>query len=104
MGILEFSHDFENGIPTEESVEKLFNEMDFQRACQAYLWGLGPASFMVWQSEAKEKFGAGNLDLVSYATYEHKQMPPHPTWLLLPISEKQVHWLLKFLLARLPDW
>jgi len=72
IGTLEFSHDFENGIPTEESVEKLFNEMDFQRACQAYLWGLGPASFMVWQSEAKEKFGAGNLDIVSYATYEHK--------------------------------
>ena len=31
--------DFENGYPSNESVEKLYDKIDFQRACQAYIWG-----------------------------------------------------------------
>lgn len=31
---------FENGYPSNESVEKLYDEIDFQRASQAYIWGL----------------------------------------------------------------
>lgn len=32
--------DFELGVPTQETVTKLYDEMDFQRACQLYLWAL----------------------------------------------------------------
>ncbi len=32
--------DFELGVPTEETVAKLYDELDFQRACQLYLWAL----------------------------------------------------------------
>ena len=32
--------DFELGVPTGETVTKLYDEMDFQRACQLYLWAL----------------------------------------------------------------
>ena len=38
IGKLEFTHDFANGYPTDATVQTLFNEMDFQRACQAYIW------------------------------------------------------------------
>jgi hypothetical protein len=31
---------FVSGYPSDETVEKLYDEMDFQRACQAYLWGI----------------------------------------------------------------
>ena len=31
---------FEKGFPTEETTRKLFDEMDYQRAVQAYLVGL----------------------------------------------------------------
>ena len=41
IGELTFTHDFINGIPTEETTTKLFEELDFQRATQAYIWGLG---------------------------------------------------------------
>ena len=44
IGTLEFTHDFANGYPTDTAVEKLYDERDFQRACQAYLWSL-PAVF-----------------------------------------------------------
>ena len=37
IGDLSFTHDFANGYPTDETVRMLFNEMDFQRACQAYI-------------------------------------------------------------------
>jgi hypothetical protein len=31
---------FVNGYPSDATVTKLYDEMDFQRAVQAYLWGL----------------------------------------------------------------
>jgi hypothetical protein len=37
VGMLEFTHDFANGYPTDATVEKLYDQRDFQRACQAYL-------------------------------------------------------------------
>ena len=32
--------DFELGLPTSETAARLYDEMDFQRAVQCYLWGL----------------------------------------------------------------
>src|SRR5271157_5802719 len=45
IGTLSFTHDFANGYPTKETVEKLYDERDFQRACQVYLWALPMVSF-----------------------------------------------------------
>jgi hypothetical protein len=41
IGRLDFTHDFANGYPTDATVEKLYDERDFQRGCQAYLWQRG---------------------------------------------------------------
>jgi hypothetical protein len=71
-GELEFTHDFENGYPTDETVRKLYDEMDFQRACQAYLWGLPLVSIAQWQYEHEHNFGAGNGDFVIYTSYTDK--------------------------------
>ena len=30
--------ELENGYPTDATVAKVFDDIDFQRACQAYLW------------------------------------------------------------------
>ncbi len=35
IGKLEFTHDFAKGYPTKKTVDKLYDERDFQRACQA---------------------------------------------------------------------
>jgi hypothetical protein len=40
IGTLSFTHDFANGYPTEATVAKLYDERDFQRATQLYLWAL----------------------------------------------------------------
>ena len=45
IGTLEFTHDFANGYPTDATIDKLYDERDFKRACQAYLWSVPAASF-----------------------------------------------------------
>ena len=61
-----------NGYPTDATVEKLYDDIDFQRACQAYLWALPLMAMQQWQSEHLTKFGAGRLDYVDYLTFEDK--------------------------------
>jgi len=60
------------GLPTEESVARLFDEMDFQRACQAYLWALPLVNIGEWQRAHEEDFGAQDGDIVIYDSFEAK--------------------------------
>ena len=62
IGPLEVKH----GYPTDATVAKLFDEMDFQRAVQAYLWASPYISLAQYQSEQRDTFGAQNLDFVDY--------------------------------------
>jgi hypothetical protein len=64
--------ELKNGFPTEETVQKLYDDLDFQRACQAYLWALPYMAMTEWQRQQREVFGAGNLDYVDYLTFTDK--------------------------------
>lgn len=72
IGTLQFTHDFANGYPTEDTLEALFNARDFQRACQAYLWALPAASFVAWQ-QGVLGLGAGNGQIAAFLTYEARK-------------------------------
>jgi hypothetical protein len=61
-----------NGYPTDATAKKIFDDIDFQRACQAYLWALPLMAMQQWQAEQRDKFGAGNLDFVDYLTFTDK--------------------------------
>jgi hypothetical protein len=61
-----------NGFPTKDTVAKLYDDLDFQRACQAYIWALSYTSMGEWQREQRETFGTGNLDYVDYLDYKDK--------------------------------
>ena len=63
---------FKDGYPTDETIQKLFKDIDLQRASQAYLWALPLMAMHQWQNEQREKFGAGNLDYVDYFTFTDK--------------------------------
>ena len=69
IGALQFDH----GLPTEPTVAKLFDEMDFQRACQAYLWALPLVNIAEWQRAHETDFGARDGDIVVYSTARSKQ-------------------------------
>jgi hypothetical protein len=72
IGKLSFTHDFANGYPTRETVEKLYDERDFQRACQAYLWALPIVAFAEFQRQFQSVLGAGDTDVVLYESYIEK--------------------------------
>ncbi|MFO0035107.1 MAG: hypothetical protein ACK55S_07850 [Planctomycetota bacterium] len=56
--------ELENGYPSNATVEKVFDDIDYQRACQAYLWALPLMAMQQWQNEHLTKFDAGLCDYV----------------------------------------
>ena len=73
IGTLEFTHDFANGYPTDATIEKLYDERDFQRACQAYLWAIPAVSFASWQRGVTNGLGARNGQVVAILSYEARR-------------------------------
>lgn len=72
IGRLEFTHDFANGYPTNATVNKLFDEIDFQRACQAYIWSIPIVSMAQWQYSHTKQLGAENGQIVFVESYKDK--------------------------------
>ncbi|SNS61053.1 DUF1214 domain-containing protein [Tropicimonas sediminicola] len=72
IGPLEFTHDFANGYPTTEAQEKLFDEIDFQRACQVYLWALPIVSMEQWRWSHENELGVENGQALYALSYEDK--------------------------------
>jgi hypothetical protein len=72
IGPLSFTHDFANGYPTDATVTKLFDELDFQRACQAYIWAIPVVSMSQWQYSHTHQLGAKNGQIIYFETYDEK--------------------------------
>ena len=51
---------FPGGYPTEESSARLFDELDFQRAVQVYLWALPAMNIDAMRQGSEAAFGAGS--------------------------------------------
>jgi hypothetical protein len=73
IGKLEFTHDFANGYPTDATIDKLYDERDFQRGCQAYLWSLPAVAFRSWQRGTTQQLGARNGQVVAILSYEARR-------------------------------
>lgn len=52
--------EFPGGYPTEESSKKLYDELDFQRAVQVYLWAMPAMNIDAMRQGSEAAFGAGN--------------------------------------------
>ena len=70
IGDLSFTHDFATGYPTDETITKLFDEIDFQRACQAYIWSIPLVSFAQWQYAYNVTLGAENGQITFLNGYD----------------------------------
>jgi hypothetical protein len=71
IGPLGFTHGFASGYPTKETVERLYDERDFQRACQLYLWAIPAVSFAQWQ-QTHASFGAWNGDIAALLSFDDR--------------------------------
>lgn len=61
------------GLPADNAaISSLYDEMDLQRATQAYLWALPIVGFAEWQASTRTAFGAGNGDMVIYESIKDK--------------------------------
>ena len=69
IGKLSFTHDFANGYPTKETVEKLYDERDFQRATQAYIWALPMVTFGEVEHVLMQPKGAAHGDIISVTSF-----------------------------------
>ena len=63
---------FESGYPSKETVQKLYDEMDFQRAAQAYLWGIPAVGLAEWRLAHRDVFKAKNGEMLSYLDFAEK--------------------------------
>ena len=64
--------DFEFGVPTQRTTTKLYDEMDFQRAVQSYLWGLPIVGVEQNRQGLVHDTGAKSGDLALYDDYRSK--------------------------------
>ncbi len=59
-------------LPRKDELPGIFDELDFQLACQTYLWALPIVSYAHWRSVHRDVFGATDHDLVHYVTYRDR--------------------------------
>ena len=72
IGKLDFTHSFADGYPTDATVDKLFDEMDFQRAVQAYIWSIPFVSMAQWHDAYRQQLGSENGQAVFQESYRDK--------------------------------
>ena len=70
IGDLTFTHDFASGYPTDATIDKLFDEIDFQRASQVYIWAIPLISMAQWQFAYNVTLGAENGQIVFLDGYD----------------------------------
>jgi hypothetical protein len=77
--------ELEAGYPSKASAEKLFDEMDFQRATQAFIWALPAVGFHGLHLAQRNTFGAKDGEVVLYQTLKDKagMLTPNLTTLYL---------------------
>jgi hypothetical protein len=73
LGDLRFTEGgFAGGYPTQDTIKKLNTELNFQKACQSYIWAVPLVSYHNW-FEAQKSFGAKDGTIVQYKAFEAKQ-------------------------------
>lgn len=60
------------GLPDQPAIDRLYDERDFQRACQAYLWALPIVAYGQWKNQHETVFGAKDCDVVKYVSVRDK--------------------------------
>lgn len=59
-------------LPARSSIPVIFDELDYQLACQSYLWALPLVSYAQWKTQHYDVFGATGSDLVRYLSYRDR--------------------------------
>lgn len=63
---------YESGYPSKQTVQKLYDEMDFQRATQAYIWGIPAVGLNEWRRAHYNVFGGKSGEMLNYFDFAEK--------------------------------
>jgi hypothetical protein len=70
IGDIELRHSYFD----DDASRRLFDEMDYQRACQAYIWSAPLVSITGWRDAQKSSYGAtGETDFVVFDSLKEKR-------------------------------
>ena len=85
---------FESGYPTQDTVDKLYNEMDFQRACQAYIWGFPAVGLAEWRLAHRDVMKGRQGEMLSYLSFDEKLgiLTPNYTTPYIATFVQSRHW------------
>lgn len=64
--------DYVNGYPTNETSQFLFDAMDFQRACQVYIWGIPAMGFWALRHAQREELETPDGVMCTYLDFDDK--------------------------------
>lgn len=64
--------ELDRDLPARTDLPVIFDELDYQLACQAYLWALPLVSYAQWKTQHYDVFGATSSDLVRYLSYRDR--------------------------------
>jgi hypothetical protein len=64
---------FKRGFPTGDTAKKVYDELDFQRAVQCFLWGYPAVSFEAIEFGLKRDLGADAYDIVIFDNFLDSQ-------------------------------
>lgn len=62
----------QSGYLSDESVQTLYDEMDFQRASQAYIWGVPAVGLNEWRRAHYNVFGGKSGEMLKYFDFTEK--------------------------------
>jgi hypothetical protein len=62
----------DNDYPTDETIAKLFDQRDRQRATEIYLWSLPIVQFQIWSEQQAKVFGSTGTDVVVLTSFNEK--------------------------------
>ena len=68
---------FEAGYPTKETSQKLCDEIDFQRACQAYMWSFPTVSAASVRLGVFRDLGLTYNDILLYQNFLDDKLEAH---------------------------
>ena len=60
------------GYPSKATAGKLYDEMDFQRACQAYIWGIPAVGLAKWRLAHRDVMKGKQGEMLSYLDFDEK--------------------------------
>ncbi len=70
IGDIELRHSYFD----DDASRRLFDEMDYQRACQAYLWSTPLVSITAWRDAQTSSYGVtGETDFVVFDSLKEKR-------------------------------